>query len=149
MLHEVTDSEGDPEDEFEERFNDCYEVEDEVIAHIYNHDEFRDEDVVWGLPEIKEPANLSFNEMDQPKVLPHIHDAKNLTVECEQNDLLHWHYHLGHSAFKMLKALAIIRILPHCLAKTHTPMCPAYSFAKMYQNHVKPKVSTREALARE
>ena len=46
---------------------------------------------------------------------------------------MHWHYCLGHSAFMMLKALAIIRIFPCCLAKAQTPMCPACSFAKIHQ----------------
>ena len=133
VLHEVIDSEEEPEDELEERFHDCFEDEDEVSASINNHDEFRDEDFVWGLPETKEPATLSFNEMEQPKILPHIHNAKNLTVECDQADLLHWHYPLVYSPFKILKALAIIGILPYHLAKAQTPMCPACSFAKMHQ----------------
>ena len=34
MLHEVTDSEGEPEDELEERFHDCFEDKDKVIASI-------------------------------------------------------------------------------------------------------------------
>ena len=71
VLHDVTDSEAEPEDELEERFLDCFEDEDEdkVIACIENHNEFRDEDLVWGSPETKEPATLSFNEMQQPKIL--------------------------------------------------------------------------------
>ena len=90
--------------------------------------------ILFGDPQrTKKPATFSFNKKEQPKVLQYIHDAKNLTVECEQADLLHWHYHLGHSWFKMLTALAIIEILPCCLAKVHTPMWPACSFVKMHQ----------------
>ena len=81
------DSEGELEEELEEKIHDCFKDEDEVIANVDNHDEFRDEDFVWRSPETKELANLSFNEVEQPKVLPHIHDAKNLTLECEQADL--------------------------------------------------------------
>ena len=82
MLNGVTDSEGELEYELEEKFHDCFEDEDEVIANVDNHDKFRDEDFVWGSPKTKGPTTLSFNEMEQLKVLPHIHDAKNLTVEC-------------------------------------------------------------------
>ena len=91
MLHEVTYSKEEPKNELEESFHDCFEDKEEAIASIDNHEEFRDEDFVWESPKIKEPATLSFNEMKQPKVLPHIHNAKNLTVVCEQADLLHWH----------------------------------------------------------
>ena len=69
----------------------------------------------------------------------HIHDAKNLTIKYEEADLLHWHYCLGYSLFKMLKALVIIGILPCCLAKAHTSMCPACSFAKMHQKPCQTK----------
>ena len=48
MLHEVIDSEREPEDKLYERFHDCFEDEDEVIACIDNHDEFRDDNFVWG-----------------------------------------------------------------------------------------------------
>ena len=80
-----------------------------------------------GIARNKEPATLSFNEMVQPKVLPHIHDVKNLTVKCEQDDSLHRHYCLGYSPFKMFKALAIVEILPCHLARAQTPMCSACS----------------------
>ena len=132
-LNEVTDSEGELKDKHKEKFHDCFEDEDEVIASIDNHDEFRDKDFVWGLTEIKELATLSFSLMEQLNILPCVHEAKNLTVECEQTVLLHWHYYLGHSPFKMLKTLAIIGILPCCLAKVQTPICPACSFAKVHQ----------------
>ena len=46
MLHEVTDSEGELEDELEEKFHNCFEDEDEVIAIVDHHDELRDEDFV-------------------------------------------------------------------------------------------------------
>ena len=134
MLHEVTDSEGELENELEETFQDCFEDEGEIIANVNNNNEFRDEDFVWGSSETKESATLSFNKMEQPKVLLHIHDAKNLTVECKQADLLCWHYCLGHSPFEMLKALATIRILPCHLSKAQTPVYPSCSFAKMHQN---------------
>ena len=42
MLNEATDSHGELEDEFEEKFHDCFEDEDEVIANIDNHDELID-----------------------------------------------------------------------------------------------------------
>ena len=83
MLHEVTDSQGEPDNELEERFHDCFEDEDDVIASIDTHNEFGDKDFVWRLPEIKEPAILSFNEMKQPKILTHCQVLKNLSVECD------------------------------------------------------------------
>ena len=38
MLHEVTDSEGELEDELKEKFHDGFEGEDDVIANADNHD---------------------------------------------------------------------------------------------------------------
>ena len=81
------DSEGELEDEVKENFYDGFDNESRVVANVDNHDEFRNKDFVWRPPETKELANLSFNEVEQPKVLPRIHDAKNLTVECKQVDL--------------------------------------------------------------
>ena len=46
MLHEVTDSEEELEDELVEKFHDCFEDEDEVIANVDNHGKFRDDDFV-------------------------------------------------------------------------------------------------------
>ena len=50
MLHKVMDSEGELEDASNKNFQDYFEVED-----VDNHDEFRDEDFVWGSPESKDP----------------------------------------------------------------------------------------------
>ena len=69
------------EDDSKENFLDCFEDEDDIIANVDNHDELRDDDFVWGLTKTKEPATLSFNEVENSTVLLHVHDAKNLTVE--------------------------------------------------------------------
>ena len=86
--------------------------------------------------------------MEQPKVLPHILDTKILTIKCGQADLFDWHYCLGHSSFKMLKALSIIRILPHHLAKAQTPMCTACSFDKMYLKPWQTKGQHKEKIGK-
>ena len=59
--------------------------------------------------------------------------CQELTVECEQADLLWWHYCLGNAPFKTLKSLADIGILPCHLAQAQIQMCPACRFAKMHQ----------------
>ena len=56
---------------------------------------------MWGEPGAKESITLSFNEVEQPTVLPHVNDAKNLTVEVSMQTcyigIIYWDtHHLRH-----------------------------------------------------
>lgn len=58
-------------------------------------------------------------------------DRAKLTVDDPQADLLRWHYRLGHSPFRLIKALAKIGLLPRKLASAPEPKCATCLFAAM------------------
>ena len=43
----MTDSKGELENDSKENFHDCFEGEDDIIANVDTHDEFRDGYFVW------------------------------------------------------------------------------------------------------
>ena len=59
---------------------------------------------------------------------PHADDAQRLTVESPQDDLLMWHYRLGHFFFKIIKAMAEVGLLTKKLAKVTIPKCAGCMF---------------------
>ena len=61
-------------------------------------------------------------------VIPEDPEPKSLD---HQDELLRWHYRLGHLPFDRIKQLANKGQLPKCLLTCHTPFCAACQYGKM------------------
>ena len=61
-------------------------------------------------------------------VIPNDPESKSLDP---QDELLRWHYHLGHLPFDRIKQLANKGQLPKRLLTCHTPFCAACQYSKM------------------
>ena len=56
--------------------------------------------------------------------------TQNETLLLEQQELLSWHYHLGHMSFQSLQNLAKLRLIPQHLSKVNpAPLCSSCTFA--------------------
>lgn len=86
---------------------------------LNNEEEFY-QDEIWSC-EKKRPTGTTGSDNGQ-RLQAHIDDAAKTSVECEQADLLRWHYPLRHVSFKKLKALALIGIIPKRLADAKAPI---------------------------
>ena len=60
-----------------------------------------------------------------------IPDDKEPKTLDPQDELLHWHYQLGHQFFKRLKGMAANGVLSCKLTHCHTPYCTACQFGKL------------------
>ena len=61
-------------------------------------------------------------------VIPDDPEPKSLDP---QDELLRWHYRLGHLPFDQIKQLADKGQLPKCLLSCHTPFCAACQYGKL------------------
>ena len=114
----MIDSVGELKKDSKDNFPDCFEDENDIIFNVDN-----------GIQKSRHQQ---------------LHDTKNLTLECKQADLLHWHYHLEHLSFKTLKVLDVRRILLHCLT---LQSAKHVAFHNIIKSHGELKVNTKKELA--
>ena len=73
-------------------------------------------------------------------VIPDDKEPKSLDP---QDELLQWHYRLGHLPFTRMKELMDQGTLPKRLLEVHTPFCAGYQYGKMMQRPWRVKGDTQ------
>ena len=77
---------------------------------------------------IMQPQTTVVDQGPITHVIPEDQEPKSL---YSQDELLRWHYHLGHLPFDHIKQLANKGQLPKRLLTCHTPFCAACQYGKM------------------
>ena len=86
--------------------------------------------------------------VDHAESHPHADDAKQLTVEKPQAELLRWHYRLVHLSFKMIKTMATVGLLTKRITTAPIPKCAGCMFAETTKNPWRKKGATRGHVGR-
>ena len=81
-------------------------------------------------------TEVDFDLSEGPHVIP---DDKEPTTIDPQDELLRWHYRLGHLSFKRILQMARQSILPKKLLNAKVPICPACQYGKMTRRPWKTK----------
>ena len=72
------------------------------------------------------------NQPNMSNISNMIRDGNDtLTASTDEGELLRWHYRLGHLAWRKLKLLALLGIIPRRLALLRSPPCPCCIAASM------------------
>jgi len=95
-------------------------------------------------PQTKDQSTTAPQTMDQSTQLPLVidDDEENLTAISPQTELLRWHYRLGHTAFKRIKLLALLGILPRRLATVESPKCAGCMYGALTKRPWRTKGSS-------
>ena len=75
------------------------------------------------------------------QVIPEDPEPKSMDP---QDELLRWHYRLGHLPFNHIKQLSSKGQLPKCLLTCHTPFCAACQYGKMTKRPSRVKGDNKE-----
>ena len=73
-------------------------------------------------------SQVDFALPDKPHVIPDDEEPRTLTPHDE---LLRWHYRLGHVSFRRIQLMAKRNELPKKLFEAKIPLCPACQYGKM------------------
>ena len=74
-----------------------------------------------------------------------IPDDREPTSLDPHDELLRWHYHLGHLSFECIKQLARLGQLPKCLLASKKPFCSACQYGKMTKHPWRVKGDDKNA----
>lgn len=77
---------------------------------------------------------------ENPPTIDHLKNSTTIPITSDQQELLSWHYRLGHVSFRHLRLLAENGSIPRRLAKTSAPRCLAFILELHIGNLGKVKV---------
>jgi hypothetical protein len=98
-----------------------------------------------GKPGVSEPdkENKTDFSLDGPSE-PVIIEDEEVNFSDLQNELMHWHYHLGHLTYRKLKLLAESGDIPYRLRKARPFRCSACMYAKVTKRPWRTKEPTNQ-----
>ena len=85
------------------------------------------DDVPVTIDDLPTTSQVDFALPDKPHVIPDDEEPRNLTPHDE---LLRWHYRLGHVSFRRIQLMAKRNELPKKLLEAKIPLCPACQYGK-------------------
>jgi hypothetical protein len=80
---------------------------------------------IFGAKNDNQPLQVTFSDLPKPHIIPEEEEPMQLTPHDE---LLRWHYRLGHLPFRRLIKMCLQGILPKNLMSVKPPFCPACQY---------------------
>jgi hypothetical protein len=95
---------------------------------------------VSGKPAEDDKTDFSLDGPDEPAII----EDEEVNFSDLQNELMHWHYRLGHLTYRKLRLLAESGDIPYRLRKARPFRCSACMYAKATKRPWRTKAPTNE-----